>query len=91
MAVAPRTTWPDQDTACICKRDGRLSHAQWQFNCRCPPRWRGYPVRAAWRESDEHDRPGRGTVRRVHRPSGMLLIAEWGFLQTALPARWIDD
>ena len=88
---APADAWKQQDGQCICKRDGRVSHIQWQWDHRAPSSWEGYEVRVAWREADVHSKPGDSTVRRLHRPSGMLLISQWGFLQTAVPVYWEDD
>jgi hypothetical protein len=70
---------------------GRLddaSRAQRQWDRRCPPEWRGYPVRYAWREGTPIDAYGRGGYARDHEPSGMRLVAAWGFLKTAIRMDW---
>lgn len=63
-------------------------HAQVQWDARAPDEWEGYSVRAAWREAEDRGQVGRGKYVRFHRESGMLLLAKWGFLTSALPAAW---
>lgn len=87
---SPGGAWKAQDGQCVCKRDGRVSHVQWQFDTRAPSGWCGYSVRAAWREGERIDWPGRGSIARLHHPSGMLIISEFGFLQTAVPYEYRD-
>lgn len=66
-------------------------HAQFQWDHRCPAGWEGYSVRIAWREAEDLGWLGRGKYGRRHEPSGMVLVAQWGFLSTAYPAYWDFD
>lgn len=82
--------WMTQDGPMVGgeSRQGR-SHAGQQWDARCPDGWDGFNVRSAWQTGEPVKRPtGDGTTARLHRPSEMLLIAEFGFIVTAIPARW---
>lgn len=64
----------------------RRSHAQERWDTRCPAGWEGYSVRAAWREADPVWEAGGGYARR-HDPTGLVLIANYGFLETVAPSK----
>lgn len=61
------------------------THPQDQWNSRAPPGWADYPVRSAWVEGRPVDVPFKTGYARYHLPSGMLLIARWGFIRTTIP------
>lgn len=73
-------------------QDGQVvnrDHVQRQWDRRAPPAWRGVSVRAAWREGYPVDpetagSSDAGVYKRYHAASGMLLVAQYGFLQTAV-------
>lgn len=77
-------------------QDGQVvnrAHVQRQWDHRAPAAWDGYSVRAAWREGYPVDpetggSSDAGVYKRYHAASGMLLVAQFGFLQTAVR---VDD
>lgn len=87
----PGGAYREQDGVVVAKRHRGVtdSHAQYQWNSRVPDQqWEGYPVRTAWREAvprPDHG-AGEGAVARHHLPADMVLIAEYGILQTAYRA-----
>jgi hypothetical protein len=64
----------------------RRGHAQDRWDERCPPGWEGYGVRAAWREAEPVWEAG-GGYARLHQETGLVLIANYGFLETVAPSR----
>jgi hypothetical protein len=89
MSPSPQPgAWTQQDGQIVARRRRDMTgdpHARSQWYRRVEPRDAdlvGYPVRAAWREATLiHRNPADGTVRRLH-DVGLVLISEWGFLQT---------
>jgi hypothetical protein len=64
---------------------GLDSHPQYRWRQRAPAEYRDRNVRSVWREADPLDAHWSGeTYGRIHEPSGMLLIAEWGFITTVV-------
>lgn len=61
-------------------------HPEFRWRRRAPDELEDMNVRAAWREAEPVDWPG-GSYARIHEPSGMLLIAEWGFITTVVRAQ----
>lgn len=88
MSAQQASNWQHQDGLPVVHDTGcAQSYPQHRWNMRCPDGWEGYPVRVAWREAEPvpivevtHK------SRRYHSPSGMLLVADSGFLTTCFPA-----
>lgn len=79
--TSPAGAYREQDHQIV-----RREHAQKRWDKRCPDGWEGYPVRMAWREADPVWEAGGGYARR-HDPTGLVLIANYGFLETVAPSR----
>jgi hypothetical protein len=59
-------------------------HADQRVDDRAPEPWSEYPALYLWREAEHVGWLGFGRYVRYHEPSGLALIAEFGFLHTAL-------
>jgi len=59
-------------------------HAQWRWESRAPADWDDEAVRAVWAAAVEVDVPWTAgeAYERYHPDSGMVLVAEYGFIQT---------
>jgi len=67
------------------KAPGReQSHPQWRWEQRVDGGWADESVRAVWRVSEPVDYPRSddGGAARYHEPTGMVLIAHYGVLDT---------
>jgi len=67
------------------KAPGReKSHPQWRWEQRVDGSWADESVRAVWRVSEPVDYPRSddGGAARYHEPTGMVLIAHYGVLDT---------
>lgn len=87
MSAGTPDQWHQQDGQILATPRGggdRDTHLQRRWDRRCPEGWEGYPVRAAWREAEPHHEH-QGNAFRLHEPSGMLLVSQWGFLSTCWP------
>lgn len=72
------------------RADGQVvmsDHPQFRWDQRAPDEWAGYSVRSAWREAEPVETPktSREDYCRYHDPSGMIIVAHLGCLQTAVP------
>lgn len=65
----------------------RDPHPEWRWRRRAPDGLEDRHIRAAWREAEPVEWPG-DDYARYHDESGMLLIAELGFIQTVVR---VDD
>ncbi|SEO73165.1 hypothetical protein SAMN05216388_1017135 [Halorientalis persicus] len=60
---------------------GHEPHIEWRWDERIgTSEW---TVRAAYRDGDVLDWPG-AAYARYHEPTGTIIVAEWGFLQTVI-------
>lgn len=67
--------------------EGRDSHAQHRWRARAPAEFEDMDVRVAWREGVPVDFPQMESERsyaRYHQESEMVLIAEFGFIETVV-------
>lgn len=62
-------------------------HARERWDHRAPDHLEGANLRAMWREATPVDFPSRrpSNYTRYHRQSGMVLVANYGFLDTVIP------
>lgn len=64
---------------------GNDPHPEWRWRERIQST--EWTVRAAWRDGDLIDWPG-DSYARYHEPTGTILVAEWGVIQTVIH---VDD
>lgn len=89
-AVPPGHDYRQQDGQVLwAPGPGRPPHPEYQWRRRAPEEWEDLSVRVAWREGDPIDWAG-NTYARIHEPSGMLLIAEYGCIQTVIQTQDLE-
>lgn len=83
MSAQPQPgAFRQQDGQCLAvDHPGHEPHAAWRWDERIgASEW---TVRAAYRDGEALDWPGAGYARN-HEPTGTIIVAEWGFLQTVI-------
>jgi hypothetical protein len=76
----------------VAPQHGDTAHVEAQWRQRRPAGFEAVTAREAWREGVPVDiRTGEGGAARLHPPTQMVLVSQFGFLQTAAPASWFAE
>jgi hypothetical protein len=85
MAVTEPDAFRRQDTQVLASPARGLDpHVEDRWDERAPEEYADWPVEMVWREADHIGGDGGESYCRYHEPSGMLLYAEYGFINTCV-------
>jgi hypothetical protein len=84
LAAQPNAHRHQDGQALFSPGKGKQPHPEYRWPQRAPDGHEEMNLRAAWREGDSIGTDSGSTYGRLHEPSGMLLIAEYGFITTVV-------